>query len=254
MKKSAFLLTLALLAGCSYADNSINFLPVRNKFLTFWQTDGIFYYDKNLNEEFLAESATVTEDKIQKGQVLITHTGDEMASSKTYRTDYYSKELIKPTKNGTLDSAYSPVYIHKNGKYNAFGEVKYEGEKYLLVREGKSNDILLVNGDGEIYNHIGRIVDGRLAVLSAQFYLSPEDLRMLPVVETRTENSEETSGFVLSYDGLSKDGTEMLFTYQEVGYDPESIRFSICDEFIEIHGLEIDVFNASEDKIEYMIK
>ena len=254
MKKTAFLLALVLLAGCRYTDNSINFLPVRNKFFTFWQTDSIFYYDKSLNEEFLAESATITEDKIQRGQVLITHAGEEIASSKTYRTDYYSKEMIKPTKNGTLDSAYSPVYIHKNGKYNAFGEVKFQGEKYLLVREGKGNDILLVNGDGEIYNHIGRMVGGRLAILDAEFYLDPKDLRMLPVVETRAENSENISGFVLSYDGLENDGTEMVFTYQEEGYDPENIRFSICDEQIEIHGLEIDVFNASEEKIEYLIK
>jgi len=254
MKKTALIFALALLSGCTYSENSINFLPIRNKVFTFWQTDGIFYYDNNLNEEFLSESATVTEDKIQKGQVLITHAGDVMASSKTYRTDYYSVETIKPTKNGVMDSAYSPVYIKKNSKYNAFGEVKYDGETYMLVREGKRNDILLVNGEGEIYNHIGRIVDGRLAVLSAEFYITPADLRMVPVVDTRSENSENVSGFTLIYDGLENDGDEMVFTYQEEGYDPESIRFSICDEHIEIHGLKIDVFNASEEKLEYMIQ
>lgn len=254
MKKSALLLTLLCLIGCRYTDNSINFLPFRNKIFTVWQTDSIFYYDKNLGDEFLAESSVVTEDKIQRGQVLVTHAGDEMVSTKTYRTDYYSTETIKPTKNGIMDSAYSPVNIKKNAKYVAFGEVTHEGETYMLVRQEKSNDILLVNGDGEIYNHIGRISDGRLAVLSAVFYITPDDLRMVPVVNTRVENSENESGFVLSYDGLENDGDEMVFTYKEEGYDPESIRFSICDEHIEIHGLKIDVFNASEDKIEYLIK
>lgn len=254
MKKTFLFLALACLAGCSYTDNSINFLPFRNKVFTFWQTDSIFYYDKNLSEEFLSESSVTTEDKIQKGQVLITHAGDVMVSSKTYRTDYYSTETIKPTKDGTLDSAYSPINIRKKSNYTAFGEVTHDGETYMLVRQEKSNDILLVNGDGELYDHIGRISDGRLAVLSAQFYLSPKDLRMVPVVNTRVETSENESGFVLSYDGLENDGEEMVFTYTEEGYDPESIRFSICEEHIEIHGLKIDVFNASEEKIEYLIK
>lgn len=254
MKKTALLAMLACLAGCTYTKDSINFMPFRNKIFTYWQTDSIFYYDKNLGEEFLSESSVVTEDKIQRGQVLITHAGDEMVSTKTYRTDYYSTETIKPNKNGTMDSAYSPVDIRKNAKYVAFGEVTHNGETYMLVRQEKSNDILLVNGNGEIYDHIGRISDGRLAVLSARFYIAPDDLRMVPVVNTRVENSENESGFVLSYDGLENDGNEMVFTYKEEGYDPESIRFSICEEHIEIHGLKIDVFNASEDKIEYLIK
>lgn len=254
MKKLALLLTVGILAACSYSNNSVNFLPFRNKVFTIWQTDSIFYYDKSLNSEFLAESTTTTEDKMERGQVLVTHAGDVMASSKTYRTDYYSTETVKPTKNGVMDSAYSPLKIRKNATYNAFGEVKHDGETYMLVRQGKSNDIILVNGDGEIYEHIGRMVDGRLAVLSAKFYISPEDLRMIPVVNTRVEEAGEESGFTLTYDGLDNDGYDMVFTYEEEGYDAEEIRFSICDEKIEIHGMKIDVFNASEDKIEYMIQ
>ena len=254
MKKLALLLSVGILASCTYSDNSINFLPFRNKIFTVWQTDSIFYYDKDLNTEFLSESTTTTEDKIERGQVLVTHTGDVMASSKTYRTDYYTTETVKPTKNGAMDSAYSPVRIRKNAVYNAFGEVKHDGETYMLVRQGKSNDIILVNGDGEIYEHIGRMVDGRLAVLSTKFYVDPEDLRMVPVLNTRVEEGGESSGYTLSYDGLENDGNEMVFTYKEEGYDPEEIRFSICDEKIEIHDLKIDVFNATEDKIEYMIQ
>lgn len=254
MKKLALLLSVGILAACNYSNNSINFLPLRNKVFTIWQTDSIFYYDKGLNEEFLSESTTTTEDKIEKGQVLVTHAGDVMVSSKTYRTDYYSTETVKPTKNGILDSAYSPLRIRKNATYNAFGEVRHDGETYMLVRPGKSNDVILVNGDGEIYEHIGRMVDGRLAVLSAKFYIRPADLKMIPVVNTRVETRDDAEGFTLTYDGLQNDGYEMVFTYEEEGYDPEEIRFSICDEHIDIHGLAIDVFNVSEDKIEYMIK
>jgi len=254
MKKLALLLSIGMLAACSYSNNSINFLPFRNKVFTIWQTDSIFYYDKDLNDEFLSESTMTTEEKIEKGQVLVTYSGDVMASSKTYRTDYYSTETVRPTKNGKMDSAYSPITIRKNAKYNAFGEVKHDGETYMLVRQGKSNDIILVNGEGEIYEHIGRMLDGRLVVLSAKFYVEPEDLRMIPIVDTRVEENDETTGFVLKYDGLENDGNEMVFTYEEEGGDAEEIRFSICDEHIRIHDLEIDIFNASEDKLEYMIQ
>ncbi len=254
MKKLAFLLSLSILAGCSYSNNSINFLPFRNKVFTIWQTDKIFYYDQDVNGEFLAESKTVTEDKLEKGQVLITQAGEKMVSSKSYRTDYYSTETVKPTKNGEMDSAYSPIKIRKNAKYNAFGEVTHDGETYMLVRQDKSNDILLVTGDGELYEHIGRMVDGRLAVLSAKFYVTPKDLRMVPVVNTRVETVGDSSGYGITFDGLSRDGYEMIFTYEEEGYDDEEIRFSVCDENIDIHGIQIDVFDVSEDKIEYMIR
>jgi len=254
MKKLALLLSLAVLASCTYRNNNINFMPFRNKVFTFWQTEKIFYYDNALNGEFLSESQVVTENKLEKGQVLITHAGDTMAQVKSYRTDYYSTETVKPTHNGELESAYSPVIIKKNYKYEAFGEVTYGGVTYLLVRKEKDKDVILVNQEGEIYNHIGRILDGRLIVLDAEFYPYPKDLKMLPVVDTRVEKSENAEGYVLTYDGLDKGGDEMVFTYHEFGKDPEEIRFSICDEFIEIHGLHIDIFDASEDKIEYMIK
>ena len=254
MKKFALLLSLSLLASCSYSNNSINFLPFRNKIFTIWQTDSIFYYDKAYSEEFLAESKTTTEEKLERGQVLITHAGDEMISSRIYHTDYYSTETVKPTKNGEMDSAYSPIKIRKNADYTAFGEVRHDGERYMLVRQGKSDDIILVNGDGEIYEHIGRMVDGRLAVLSAKFYISPKDLKMIPVVNTRVETSEETSSYRLTYDGLANDGYDMVFTYEEDGFEPEEIRFSVCDEHIDIHGIQIDIFDVNENKIEYMIK
>ena len=254
MKKLALLLSVAILASCTYRNNNINFLPARNKLFTYWQTEKIFYYDKALNGEFLSESQVVNENKLEKGQVLITHAGEEMAVVKTYRTDYYSTESVKPNKNGELESAYSPIYIKKKAKYEAIGEVTYDGETYMLVHEDKSKDIILVNGDGEIYNHIGRILDGRLIVLNAEFYPYPKDLRMVPVVETRVENSENAEGYSLVYEGLDNGGDEIVFTYHELGKDPEEIRFSICDELIDIHGLQIDIFDAREDRIEYMIK
>ena len=230
MKKLALILAFSMLAACTYRDNSINFLPFRNQVFTYWQTEKIFYYDQSLNEEFLSESQTVTEDKLERGQVLITHAGEEMASTKTYRTDYYSTN------------------------YNAFGETTYEGVTYMLVKPEYSKDVILVEPDGKIYNHIGRMVGKRLIVLSAEFFITPEDLRMYPVVDTRVESSDDAQGYTLTFDGLENDGNEMVFTYEKLGEEPQQVRFSICDEQIEIFGLEIDVFDVSEEKIEYMIK
>ena len=134
MKKILTILMLLVLAACEYRGN-INFLPIRNKLFTVWQTEEIFYYEKNSGEEFLAESTTTTEEKFEKGQVLITHRGDQMAFSKTVRTDYYSTETIKPTKSVVLDSAYSPVKIDKDSEFIAFGEISLKGEKYTMPQD-----------------------------------------------------------------------------------------------------------------------
>lgn len=254
MKKILTILMLLVLAACEYRGN-INFLPIRNKLFTVWQTEEIFYYEKNSGEEFLAESTTTTEEKFEKGQVLITHRGDQMAFSKTVRTDYYSTETIKPTKSVVLDSAYSPVKIDKDSEFIAFGEITLKGEKYMLVRQGKDNDIILVDGDGNIFDHIGRIVDDRLAVLDITFYAYPQDVKMVPVVNTRVEETPLAEGFALAYNGVN-DADEMVFTYTSYGPDgavDEEIAVSVCEEVINIHGINITVYNADNDKIEYMI-
>lgn len=252
MKKIVAMLSVSMLAACVYAGN-MDIFSGRNKIFQVWQTEKIFYYDAKQGEEYLTESKTVTEDKIERNQVLVTKLNDVMLFSKTRRTDFYASEVLTVNKDAVLSSSYTPMFIKKNGNYEAFGEVSLNNQQYMLVRENKGSDILLVDGDGSIYNHIGRIVDGRLAILDIEFFVEPDDVTFTPVVNTRSETTDVLSGYELRYNGV-EDGL-MRFTYTTFGEEPvaEEYTFPFDQEDIEIAGFKINVISAGYNRIEYVI-
>ena len=152
-----------------------------------------------------------------------------------------------------MSSSYSPLYIKKSSKFDAFGETTFNGTKYMLVRQGKSGDILMVNEDGELFNRIGRIVDGRLAVLDIVFFPEPEDIVFTPVVTTRSENTDIMVGWELRYDGVVNN--YMRFTYSFLGSNSssEEFIFPVGQQTINIYDLRINVIEAGYNKIEYVI-
>lgn len=254
MKKIAAALSVLTLTACGIHAGNINIWPGRNSVFEIWQTESIFFYDQPQNEEILTASKTITEEEINRGEFLVTETGELMAFSKTYRTDFFDVESLRVNKNAILSSGASPYYIHKDADYTGFGEVSIDGKKYMLVRQGKKDsDILLINGDGEVFNKIGRIVNNRLAILDIDFVVEPEDVRFVPVVSTRSEKSDYIAGFELRYNGV-KNG-QMLFTYTTLGeecYDQE-FTFPVSQPQIEIGSLIINVESADEHNIKYTI-
>jgi hypothetical protein len=177
-----------------------------------------------------------------------------MAFSKTYRTDFFDMEVLRVNKDAVLDSTSAPYYIKKGAEYSGFGEVSIDGEKYMLIRQNKDDgDILLVNGDGEVYNRIGRIVKGRLALLNYKFFIKPSDVRFVPVVSSRSERSDYTDGFELRYSGMRDDN--MVFTYTILGEDcyDEELTFPASKKEIKIKGLKLDILDVTPKKIEYRI-
>ncbi len=252
MKKLAILLSFSILSACIHAGN-IDIFHGRNKFFQVWQTEEIFYYDTKNGNEYLTESKTITEDNIERNQVLINQIGTVMAFSRTYRTDFYGSENLTVNKNSVMNSSYTPLYIKKDSKFEAFGETTFNGEKYMLVRQGKSGDILMINGNGELFNRIGRIVEGRLAILDIVFFPEPEDIVFTPVITIRSENTEVLNGWELRYDGIANN--YMRFTYSTLGANgqAEEFIFPTGQQTIIINDLRINVIEAGYNKIEYVI-
>ncbi|MBE6450793.1 MAG: hypothetical protein E7016_02385 [Alphaproteobacteria bacterium] len=252
MKKFTVALSFLMLGACSFSDAG-DILSSRNIPFKVWQTQEVFNYDRTTGEEFLSESKTITEEKIEKNVVLTTRADGIMVSSKTYRTDFYSVENVKVNKNAIMSSTFSPVRIDKNAEYTAFGETNIDNTRYMLVKKGKDKDILLVNDEGEIYHKIGRMVGNRIAVLDIDFVIEPDDVYMLPSVSTRTEVSEIIDGYELIYNGIKDDN--MVFTYNILGdmAMSDEFVFPLNSRIIEINNIRINVLDAGYNKIEYII-
>ena len=252
MKKITTLLSVLVLSACSFAEVE-DIVSSRKYPFKVWQTEKVFSYDRATGEEFLSESKTITEEKLETDVVLVTPVDQVMVSSKTYRTDFYSVENLKVNKNAVLSSTFSPVMLRKDKEYQAFGEVVLNNKRYMLVNQPKSNDILLITAEGEIFNRIGRMIGNRIAILDINFSVEPDDVVMMPVINTRTETSEVLDGYELVYNGIRND--TMVFTYRLLG-DMEMVDefvFPIETDIVDINNLKIQVLDAGRKKIEYII-
>lgn len=252
MKKFAAILSVSMLAACVYAGN-VDIWSGRNKIFQIWQTEEIFYYDTQDGEEYLTESKTVTEEEIDRNQVLITKVNDVMLFSKTQRMDFYSSNKLTVNKDAVMSSSYTPVRIKKNSNFEAFGETNINGKRYMLVHQGKSNDVLLIDEQGGLYDRIGRVVDGRLAILDIQFFVEPEDLLFTPVINTRSEISDVVSGYEIRYNGVANNYVRFSYTTLGENSQTEQLMFPIGQQTIEIKGFRINIIEAGYDKIEYVI-
>ena len=251
MKKLITVATLCFLTACVYAGD-VNFMPSRNKVFSFWNTTKIRFYDKD-TERSLASVQEVTEENVEHGVVQTVQTGGLMASAQTNRTSTYEFEVLKANKKAVLNSTYSPFFIEKDKFYRPFGEVKINDEAYMLVKQKNNGDILIVAGDGQIYNHIGRMVDGRLAILRSDIFIEPENVRLSPAVETVTDVENNVGGFELYYAGLEDD--EMTFSYSTLGPDgeTETYSFPVDERFVEIEDLAFEVLEVDYNNITFVL-
>jgi len=252
MKKFTALLSVLMLGACSFSDAG-DILSSRNIPFKVWQTEKVFNYDRTSGEEFLSESKTITEEKMEKDIVLVTKTDKIMVASKTYRTDFYSVENLRVNKDAIMSSTFSPVHIKKDNVFEAFGEVTFDNTRYMLVRQGKNKDIILVNEDGEIFNRIGRMVGNRIVILDVIFHVEPDNVIMTPVINTRTEMSEILDGYELIYNGIRDN--HMVFTYKLLGEMEmeDEFVFPLDSTIIDINNIRINVLDATYNKIEYII-
>ncbi len=252
MKKIIALLSVLVLSACSLAEVE-DIVSSRKYPFKVWQTEKVFFYDRVTGEEFLSESKTITEEKIELGVVLVTPVDRVMVSSRTYRTDFYSVENVKVNKNAIMSSTFSPVRIKKDYEYQAFGETVLNNKRYMLVRRPKSKDILLINDDGEIFNRIGRMIGDRIVVLDIEFSVEPDDIIMMPSTSTRTETTEVLDGYELIYNGIRDNS--MVFTYKLLGdmAMEDEFVFPLDTGVIEINNLRIQVLDVEKKKIAYTI-
>ena len=253
MKKISLLAALCFLTACVYAGD-IKLMKSRNQFFSVWQTEKIDYYiDSDEYSGFLVGVEEVTFDDVDRGVAKTTRTGALMVSSKTDAFNTLETEVLKATKNAVLSSSYSPFYIHRDDIFVPFGEVTLDDVRYMLVRQGDKGDILLIDGQGRIFNHIGRIKDDRLAVLDTYFFIEPEDVRIVPALQTTIQTDERIDGFELYYTGI--EDNEMTFSYVLLNedLDVEKISFPIDECHIEIHGLKIDVMDVDYGQITYIV-
>lgn len=243
-----------LLSGCIYA-GEVSVLPQRDAYIMDMKSYGIDYYgEKGPN---LIKSENVVDTGFAPNTVLTAYKGHPMVDTRNYTRNYYSQEEIVANSNAYMTSGLSPVKFESKKKYEVLGQVKVGGILYGVVSTNDSKDVILVDNDGKVFNQIGSIKNDRLVLLDTKHHVNPESFRFEPVEKTKMLQSEITKGFEIRYEGIKLD--RMVFNLMEFGAgsdeEGEFSRFNFPNRpgMVDIRGVKVKVFEATPDKIDYMI-
>lgn len=255
MKKIVMVLAAGIVAGCSFQYSDLNLWPERNVWVESFST-----YPVNFTgaEPELVSSEYVDEKSVKNNEPQSVYTGGTVLSSKVYQVNKYRENLLRSNMDGIMNSASVPDLILANKTYRVIGTAVVDGVEYRLFPSLSDKFVFMVKPDGQLYNEIGQIRNGRLAVLDATFVPTPDELRMFPVKNSKTEQTKPISGIDIKYDGI-RDGKMwfMVLDYSQTGENGgsfQNVAFPKRDgAVINIAGNQIKILSADEQKIEYMV-
>lgn len=254
MKKIFIGLAVLMLSSC-YMKGDYT-LGRRNMFNDFFYTTNIHYYDNSAFANIDNEVETVSNYQIGVAKHAVP--GGLILSSKMISKEVVSNAYLRPNKKGAMVSNTVPVEFSDEKVYKAIGEVEIEDTVYRLLEPNRYGDIVLVDFNGNIYPRIGRVYNGRLALLDTRFLKEPHDIMFLNEMQNRVGDENLISSIEVRYQGV--EDYYMVFNYKTVAADgaeaveeQKTYRFPMYDKTVSFEGITIDILEADEGGIDYKI-
>jgi len=254
MRKIFIGLAVLALSSC-YLEGDYT-LGQRNKFNDFFYTYNIRYYDLSSFSSSAMETETISNYKIGVARHAVT--GGLILSTKIVQKQVYSDEYVRPDKKGALVSYTVPVEFSDEVVYQTIGESEINGRTYRLLEPNRYGDVILIDERGHINKRVGRIYNGRLALLDTQFLLEPEDVVFMEETRNRSGNENVVSGFDVRYEGL--DDYRMKFKFTSVGADSalseereKVYTFPVYDKTVSFEGVTLEILDVNAQGIDYKV-
>lgn len=240
------------LGGCIYA-GEFNLLPTANVLagLSGYHVDYLVTKD-----ERLLDSEPFHETGFVANKLLTAYKGYSIANMRDYLKNYYIQEAIVAPTNAQMVSGVSPAEIVAGQKYEVIGHSKVKGKILYLVTSENPNDIFLTDENYELQPYLGRIRNDRLIILDNKYIVTPEGFKFEPITKSRVLQSDIVSGFEIKFEGVQNNIMRFtLMEYDAGGFTGEFkyYDFENIPGIIEIAGVKIKIFSASDARLEYMI-
>ena len=254
MKKIFIGLAVLVLSSCYLRGDYT--LGRRNVFNDFFYTYNVHYYDADDVVNSVAETETVSDYKL--GVVRHAMPGGVVASSKTFEKEVYSDRFVRPNKKGGLVSYTVPIEFSDEQVYEIDGEVEIKGTTYRMLKPNRVGDIVLIDNNGKVYPRVGRIYNGRLALLETAFLLEPEDFYFTNSARKQSIVVDAVSGFEIRFVGIQ----DYRLVFRSYSLQPDgkfsqeqqrTYKFPMYDKEITVEGVKLEILNADQDGIDYKI-
>lgn len=253
MRKIYLMLALLGLSSCVYA-GEYNVLSSRKDFFTKLNGYNINFYK---NEPELVKTEYINEKSYKFNETMTAYRGYTVLSDKTYRKDFYREEYVKASKNVVLNTASIPQKFTANEKLQLIGDVQIDGVEYRLVPGNIEDFVVLIDNEGDIYKHMGKIKGSTLVIMEPVYYPYPENVRIVNVNTVKTEQTKPVKGYDVKYSGIKLD--RIWFTYLDYSADNgnrgtfEDISFPNKPGLITINGVGIRVLDADNERVTYQV-
>lgn len=241
-----------ILSGCIYAGD-ISIWDGQKDLFSRFSSYKITYLDDEGPK--LVKTEDITDTSFQVDKLLTAYKGYPIVDTKSYTRNYYTtKSIVAPT-DVYLSSGMSPLEIKADAKYDVIGEVTIDGQLYGLVSTGVAKNVYLVDNYGKLYPKVGLISNDRLILSDTKYIIHPEDFRFETVSSSKVVQSEMTTGFEIKYSGLKLN--RIILTVMEYNGEDGGVfsdyNYPNRPGIVDIHGIKIRIYQATDNKLEYMI-
>lgn len=238
--------------GSMFSEDSDNYWL--NRFRGYKKYHINFYSENMINKGRSEETRTVNVHEYKRGVAVTARLGQRMYDSTTYTvTKKTGGEQYKAATEGLFYNAQNEIKI-KNGEiFTPFGEVKINGQYYILFELPDSPYVVMADSKGQFLDALGMVENGYLYISKDITIIRPRDFH---VVEY--DGVEETSGdaklnFEIQYGGLQNN--QIVFIIRTGENDTEGLRQTVPadQQIIRVNNIDFEIIHVSSDYIEYVI-
>ena len=225
-----------------------------NSFRTYKKYPINFYSQRLLNKNSSEQTQQIEAHEYQYGVPVTARLGQRMYDSTTYTvTTRTGGEQYSATSDGVLYNGQNEIKIHKGQIFTPIGEIKVNGQYYVLFEVPDSDYIIAADYKGRFLDAIGLIESGSLYVAKDFTIVRPKDLSVEAYQNKEQDTGDAELNFEIRYGGIENNNIVFIIG-DDRGEEYEQIQYAPVEpQMLQISGVNFEIIHASPDYVEYKI-
>ncbi len=255
MKKIFISVSSMILAACSFFESGHDDYWLNN--VRSYKTVPINYYNSTDDAEKMTSSQTLNTRTYERNVVVSANLGQRMVDAQTYKVENFSSQKTVANGDGIVVSSDRMVSIKKGNEFVPLGEVKVNGEYYMIISASDDDDLLLIDSKGKFLDTIGFIYHGKLLIPREKATVIPNSLGIEQNTDVRENVTDPKLQFEIKYDGLENGQMAFIYTDYSNADSTEGyfnrFTFPVEKDLVNINGVKFKVMDVYPERIEYML-
>ena len=223
-----------------------------NKFRNYKKYPVTFYSQRLINKGSSENSQEIDVHEYQRNVAVTARLGQRMYDSTTYTvTTRTGGEQYKAATDGLFYSAQNEIKIKKGHIFTPLGEVKINGQYYILFELPETSYIVAADHKGYFLDALGLIEHDNLYISKDITVVRPHDFHVEPYKEVEETTGNSVLNFEIKYGGLQNN--EIVFIISDEDGNEQRQYATTDQSVVQINNVGFSIIHASPDYIEYEI-